>query len=108
MLEILTALGVMAFVIFAIFIFYIVQTLLVLQKTLKKLDIVLVETDVKLKKLNSFVNTLDNIGDITEKETEKLKNSYNCIKYNRSIDTEELATWLISSIKLGINFLNKR
>lgn len=106
MLEILVTLGIVAL---ALLIFFIIQTLITVQTTLKKLDGVLIETESKLRKLDSFMNTLENISNITEKESEIIKNNY---EYNRCVnssrDSDELAKWLISSIKLGINFLTKR
>ena len=105
-------LATLAFVLFAILIFYIIQTLLAAQSTLKNLNLVLRETEENLKKLNSLTNTLKNISDITEKESEKLKIKYECKKSheheNNLIESEELATWLISSGRLIVNFLKKR
>lgn len=70
------------------------------------------ETKLDLKKLSSLMNTLENLGEITEKESEKLKNQYECKKHHEiekdSINSEELATWLISSMRLGVKFFNKR
>lgn len=108
-MEVLAIIGVIALV---ILIFFIVQTLIVMQSTMKKLDLVLMETELKLRKLSSFMNTIDNLTDIAEKESEKLKNKYEYKKNNEIekdlINSEELATWLISSMKLGVNFFKKR
>ena len=108
-MEIFATLGIIAL---AILVFFIIQTLITLQSTLKKLDYVLLDAEIKLKKLNSFMNSIENVGDIAEKETEKMKINYTCKKDNlqdkESFDSEELALWLISSIKLGINIFKKR
>jgi len=106
-LDILAILGAVAL---ALLIFFIIQTLITVQSTLKKLDVVLMEAEIKLRKLDSFMNTVENISEITEKETEKLKNNYTCKKHNcsDSMDSEELASWLVSSIKLGINIFKRR
>lgn len=105
-------LATVAIVVLAILIFFIVQTLLATQSTLKNLDLVLMETKLNLKKLSSMMNTIENLSEITEKESEKLKNQYEYKKNNElekdSINSEELATWLISSIRLGVKFFNKR
>ncbi len=108
-MEILATLGVVGL---AVLIYFIIQTLITMQTTMKNLDFVLMETEINLRKLNSFMNTIENISDIAEKESEKLKTKYEFKKHNptdkNSIDSEELATWLISSIKLGMNILKKR
>lgn len=109
MLEVLATLGGVAL---AILIFFIVQTLIKAQSTLKKLDFVLMEVEIKLAKLNSFMNTVENLSDIAEKETERMKNNYELKKHNSadksSIDSEELASWLLSSVKLALNIFKKR
>lgn len=108
-MEILATLGV---IVLAILIFFVIQTLIKTQSTLKNLDLVLMEAEMNLRKLNSFMNTLENLSDIAEQESERLKNKYECKKHNLVEndvnDSEEIARWLISSIKLGVNFFKKR
>lgn len=108
-MEILGGLGV---ALLAILVFYCVQTLIAIQSTLKSLNLVLIETEANLKKLSPSVNTLKNISEITEKESEKLKCKYECKALHEleknEIDPEALAMWLISSSRLIVNFLKKR
>lgn len=100
-MEILAAIGVIAIF---ILLYFIIQTLISARASLQKMDIVLDNLDVKLNKLTSFVNTIDNISNVAEKETEIFKNEYQARKFiaHESRPSEELATWLISSIKLGL------
>jgi len=114
-LEAFIILGLIALI---LLFFFIIQTLFFIQHNLKKIDIILVETDIKLKKLNPLFNSIHNTGDIVEKESLKLKNKYEFRQMNQmnqmnhideKIDsTDELASLLASSIILGIKFLKRR
>lgn len=105
-METLTILGV---ILLAVLVYFIYQLLQSIQSSLRKLDMVLWEIDTKLKKLSSLVNSVENISDIVEKETEALKSEYHCNRREpTTLDSEEMASWLISSIKLGLKILKKR
>jgi hypothetical protein len=95
-----------------ILIYFLIQTLISVQASLRRLDIVLLETESKLKKLTSFINTLENISDITEKESERLKLKYDYETKNLidkdTVDTRELVDLLISGIKFGIKIFKRR
>ena len=81
-----------------------------LQKTLRKIDSVLAEGENKLKKLNSLFNSISNMGDIAEKESERIKINYLLNQLNeKPIDSnEELASLLVSSLMLGIKYFKGR
>ena len=105
-METLTILGV---ILLAVIVYFIYQLLQSIQSSLRKLDMVLWEIDTKLKKLSSLVNSVENISDIVEKETEALKSEYQCNRRDRTTpDSEEMASWVISSIKLGLKIFKKR
>ncbi len=109
-MEALIVLGIIALI---VLFFFIIQTLFYLQHSLKKLDSVLSETENKLKKLNPLFNTLENAGDLVEKESIRLKNEYtykhlNEFNNKRDDSSEELASLLASGIILGIKFLKRR
>lgn len=104
-MELLISLALIAL---CILVFFLIQTLLVAQTSLQKMSTVLSELESKLDKLTSFVNTVENVSDITEKETQKMKLEYLTADKRESIDSGEMATWLVSSIKLGLNFLKRR
>lgn len=97
----------------ALLIFFLIFILFYLHNTLKKIDLVLIESENKLKKLNSIFNSISNIGDVTEKETERIKSNYmlkmNQLNATPPIDsTDDLATLLVSSIILGIKYFKGR
>ncbi len=106
-MEILAILGIFALIILFVLIVYI---LYILQSTLRKLDIILTDAKFKLKKLSSIFNSVENVGEIAENETQKLRNQYTFKKLNEgSADSKnELASWLISSINLGIKLFKRR
>lgn len=109
-MEALVVLGIIALI---VLFFFIIQTLFTVQHSLKKLDRVLIETEIKLHKLNPLFNTLENAGDVVEKESIKLKNHYTYNNLNQLNDktsdsSEELASLLASSIILGIKYLKRR
>ncbi len=81
-----------------------------LQKTLKKINSVLTEGENKLKKLDSVFNSISNMGDIAEKESERIKFNYLVNQLDeKPIDTsDELASVLVSSILLGIKYFKGR
>jgi len=105
-METAITIGIVAFIILCCFI---IQTLLQAQKSLKKLEIILTETDIKLRKLDSLINAIENVGEIAEDQTEKLKSVCACrsIEKKDSLDSQELASWLISSIKLGVKIFKR-
>lgn len=93
-------------------IFVLIFILFYLQRTLKKVDLVLTESENNLKKLNSMFNSISNVGDIAEKETERIKGNY-MLKMNqlneKQIDSSDgLASLLVSSIILGIKYFKGR
>lgn len=106
-MEILIAIGILALV---VLIFFIIQTLISARASLQRLDSVLENLDVKLSKLTPLVNTMENISEVTEKETARLRDAYEARKLiaRESSHGDELATWLISTIKLGLNFVGRR
>lgn len=65
--------AVAAVVIFAILAFFIIQTLLSLQKTLKRIDQISLELDLKAKRFDSTLNAISNIGDIAEEKTAHIR-----------------------------------
>lgn len=103
---ILAAIALVVFIVLAI---YIIQTLITLQASLRKMNALLTDTDIKLKKLTSVVNTIENVGEVAERETERLKMNYvsRNLASRDAVDPGELAGWLISGLKLGIKIFKK-
>lgn len=107
-MEILAIIGL---ILLALLVFYVIQTLIAVQSTLKTLNMVLVEAELNLKKLNPAMNTVKNITEVTEIESEKLKTSYMNFPTKiekQSMDSEELASWLICTTKIILNIFKKR
>lgn len=101
-----------AVLIFGVLAYFIVRTLLVLQKSLKGIDLVATEIELKLKNLDSSFRAISNLGVIAEEKTEQVRRNFleeQCAKTARGSDSaDDLVTWLLSTLKLGIKFLTKR
>lgn len=97
--------------IFAILSIFIIKTLITLQHSLKRIDHLTVNIESKLNSFDSTLNTISNIGDLTEVETKYLKEKHhkNAKEFvNNESCSEDLADWLVASIKLGGKFLTRR
>lgn len=106
-MDTLTILGIIAlFILFGL----LVYTLILTQATLRKLNLILTDSEDKLKKLNNLFNSVQNLGEIAERETLKLRNQHTLKNLNQDADPEndELTSWLISSLRLGIKMFNSR
>lgn len=94
-----------AVLIFAILTFFIVQTLLRLQKTLSRVNILLLDMEIKSKQLDSVVRSLSNLGEVCELETEQFKrNSLG----RKEQEVPEWVDWLALSMKLGAKLIKRR
>lgn len=99
-----------AVVIFGILASYVIRTLITLQHTLKRIDLITLEMNLKLKQLDSTINTVSNIGDICEDKTAQIKSHYlenKARELNGSNYSDDLAQWLVASIKLGSKFIRR-
>lgn len=101
-----------AVLIFAILVFFIVKTLLILQRTLKRVDVLLFDIELKSKHLDSLTRSLSNIGEICENETDRLKEAYAERTTRQRCEavyaTSDWAEWLVLSLNLGAKLLKKR
>lgn len=112
-----------ALIIFAITAFFLIRTLITLEKTLRKLDILSSEsvslvrnTDKMLDAFNPVVNSLSNIGEIVEDKTSQLRTRYYMEKEReripvaakRSVTSEEILDWALLSAQLFQKFVNRR
>lgn len=108
-IEICVALAVL---IFAILVAFAVKTLIALQGTLKRVDLLLDEMAIKSRQLDSVVRSLSHVGDICERETDQLKRAY----IERKIVQErqdfapapEWAEWLALSLRIGAKLLKRK
>ena len=100
-----------AVIIFAVLTIYVIRTLLSLQQTLKRIDLITLEMNLKLKQLDSTINTVSNIGDVCEEKTARMKSHYlekKACELNGSDYSDDLAEWLIASVKLGSKFIRRK
>lgn len=100
-----------AVVIFAILSFFLIRTLVSLQHTLRRVDHLAIELDIKMKQLNSLVKTVSHLGDICEEKTARLKEQYIEKKESashESVFTEDIAAWILTSFRLGSKLLKRR
>ena len=106
-IEISLALAVLIFAVLAV---YIIQTLIALQATLRRIDAASIELALKLRNLDSTLRTISNLGEITEHETEKLKLNFmqqDQLPKSSNFKTD-LAEWLLASVKLGSKLYSRR
>lgn len=98
---------------FAILVVFVVKTLISLQRTLKKVNILLDETAIKARQLDGLMQSLSNVGDICERETDRLKKGYTERKMAREREEDlapasEWAEWLALSLKIGAKLLKRK
>lgn len=106
--EISVAIAVFIFAVLSIFI---IKTLISVERSLQRINHFTIELEERIKALDSTLNSISNVGDITELESARLKEEY--IKHaakcpTHSTCSEDLADWLVSSIKLGSKLLTRR
>lgn len=112
-IEICVALAVLILAVLAVFA---VRTLIALQRTLKKVDLLLDETALKSRQLDGLTRSLSNVGEICEMETDQMKRAYIERKMERKIIQEhhdrtaapEWAEWLALSLKIGAKLLKRK
>lgn len=102
-----------AVIIFAILTIYIIQTLIALQKTLKRVDTTVSELEIRMKSIDPGLHTLSNIGKICEDKTSRLKQNYfeqlhEGVPASADYSRGEIVDWIVASIKLGEKFFNRR
>ena len=93
--------------IFAALAYFLIQTLLSVQRSLKRSDQLIDDVKIKMGNLNPFFHSLSNVGEVTERQSERFKQS--ALSSNpTSNHSYDLLEWLILSIKLGEKFINRR
>ncbi|MCE5316084.1 MAG: hypothetical protein LLG04_01800 [Parachlamydia sp.] len=108
-IEICVALAVLIFTVLAVFA---VKTLIALQRTLRKVDLLLDETALKSRHLDGLVRSLSNVGEICEMETDQMKRAYLERKmiqeHHDRTAAPEWAEWLALSLKIGAKLLKRK
>lgn len=104
--------AVAAVIVFAILAYYIIQTLLRLQKTLKHIDLLTMDLNVKARSLDSTVNALSNIGDICENKAalfrSELLKQQETEPLPKSDYTDDLVDLIYAGLKLGSTYITRR
>lgn len=104
-IEIAVGVGIL---IFAILAFFIIRTLLTLQATLKRVDNLLWDLEIKSKNFDALLRSISLLGDVTEAATEKINQTYFDTKDKEIVKKGDWAEWLLLSLKLGSNFIKRR
>lgn len=112
-----------ALFIFAVTAFFLIRTLITLEKTLRKLDILSSEsvslvrnTDRMLDAIQPVFNSINNIGEIADDKTSQLRAHYYMekekeripLREKKRLTSEEIVEWAILSAQLVQKFANRR
>lgn len=106
--EIFVGIAVLIFLVLAV---VIICTLYTVRNTLRRIDVLCLDVSYKLQQMESTFDTISNLGEISQQETEKLKNFYQRrqeVSHRSSSKNDDLADWLIASLRLGSKFFSRR
>lgn len=107
-IEISVAIAVLLFAILTVFL---IQTLCAMRKTLERVDRLSSDVTEKLSRLDSTIETISNLGEISKLETDKLKVAYwrHQKESQRANNySSDLAELLGAGIKLGSKLFLRR
>lgn len=107
LMDILAIVAVLAFVVLVV---YLVLVLVALRKTLRRLDHLMYDAELKLQNFDSALRIVSNLGDIGQSATESLKRSYwtSRLQEEGAEKSDLITDWVKTSIKLGCNLFLKR
>jgi uncharacterized protein YoxC len=106
--------AIIAIIIFAILAFYICKILTELLRTMHKINAQINDINAKSKKLDSTLQSISNIGEITEDKTESMREEYFLRKKLKlherdDIDSnEELVDLIVTGLRFGAKFFMRR
>lgn len=90
---------------FALLTYYIIQTLQAMKQLISKME-------MKAKKFDSLLESISNVGDVCEKESEVIKSKVLICPEHKEILSKnlshDLVEWLLMSLKLFTKFLTRR
>ncbi len=110
----LEIISLIALFIFAILSFYIYRTLISLQHILLKVDVLTDELSVKMRKMDSVIQSIANIGDVAVEESLRLRQNYmhdrrfSRERSNSEESSDALTDLLLASLKVGANYLRRK
>lgn len=102
-IEIMT---VLFFLAFAILVFFIIITLLKLQKILQSTTRLLTDIQFKIEKVDPLLNSLSNAGEILENKTANWRQSYFEIQQEKS-KNNDFYLWTLLTVSLLKNYLRR-
>lgn len=98
--------------IFAVLVFFIVRILIATQKSLYRVQQMTYEMENRMKSFDPILHTIANLGEICEKESERIKCAYLVKKVNYASREPglscEVIDWIVLSVKLGEKLINRR
>jgi hypothetical protein len=103
-----------ALVIFAILAYYIYRTMVSLQHTLNRVDVLTFELTAKIQKLDSTMRSISNLGDVAEEESIRFRENYMLNKQlfrahsAREESSDDLTDLLVAGLKVGANYLRRK
>lgn len=96
---------VLFFIVFIILAFFIIRTLLKLQKTLQNTDRLMVELQYKMEKVDPLFNSLSNAGEILENKTALWKQNY--LEMQTPRRSSDFYDWTLMTVSLLKNYLRR-
>lgn len=107
-----------AVVLFAILIFFIIRTLISVNRTIQHVDFTIVKMEMRMKSIDPILRSISNLGEIGEEKTAHLKEE--CRKrslYEERVNHQrfqedsvkgDLAEWVLLSANLATKFFKRR
>lgn len=98
--------------IFALLAFFIIRTLCAFQQSLRRINQLLWEMEIKMKNVDPLLRTLSNLGECCEQETERLKKACLVPRTEEAIPklsfTSEIVEWILVSLNLVKKIFTRR
>ncbi|CCB85049.1 putative uncharacterized protein [Parachlamydia acanthamoebae UV-7] len=98
-------------IVFAVLAYFVIQTLITVQKTLKKLDFFMDGMELRMEKMDPFIRSISNVGDICEEKTHLLQKEFmekkKVIAFQEE-PTGDLTDWLLLGLILIKKVLKRR
>ena len=97
--------GVIAVILFAVLVIFIIRTLCRLNK-------MSLEMEYRVKNFDSLLHSVSNVGDVCERASEQMKIAYltrqNTCPRDDTGFNGDLVDWIVLSVKLGEKLINRR
>jgi uncharacterized protein YoxC len=99
-----------AVLLFAVLVFFIARTLIATQQCLYRVQQMTLDMENRMKSFDPILHTITNLGEICERESERIKSAYlikkaNCVSREPGLSCEVI-DWIVLSVKLGEKLIN--